>query len=64
MGEKRPEESEDFDHVPRGTVLYPGFCKGLYKKYDHLVIISGRYEGYRQSSKGSFEGGKKRVLVD
>jgi len=30
---------------PRGTVFTQAFAKDYIKKYDHLVIISGRYEG-------------------
>lgn len=30
---------------PRGTVFTQDIAKGYAKKYDHLVLISGRYEG-------------------
>ncbi len=30
---------------PRGTVFTTAMAKDLAKKYDHLVLISGRYEG-------------------
>ncbi len=46
VGRKRDKKKvKTFIMSPRGTVFTTAMAKDLAKKYDHLVLISGRYEG-------------------
>lgn len=45
VGRKTPTKVKTLIMSPRGTVFTQALAKEYAKKYDHLVLISGRYEG-------------------